>query len=196
MKHIFTCYLFLFWSSLANAFEYPALHAVIGVAANDVLNVRDEPDASSAIVAELAQNAVNISILEVSEDGKWGLMNVGERTGWAAMRFLARELDEAKVSQCFGTEPFWTANIGADSMFEQAGEKKLRFGGMKETSSLNHTERFSAIAEGLSGLMIASIRVEQCNDGMSDRQFGLSADFLIQTADGWDQYSGCCSIKK
>lgn len=67
----------------------PARYATTGVAAQDRLNIRSAPDASSDIIGAYGPYALNIEVIRLSDDGKWGLIGIGERNGWVAMRFLA-----------------------------------------------------------------------------------------------------------
>ena len=103
MRHFFTCSIFLLWTGLANAFDYPALHSVIGVAAGDLLNVREGPTTSSPVIAALRHTASGIEIIKTTADGKWGLLNVTEGTGWTAMQHLTKTIVSDPKSQCFGT---------------------------------------------------------------------------------------------
>lgn len=70
------------------AFDFPALYHVIDVADDDVLNVRAQPDAQSAIIGTLLHDEADVEVMALSDDGKWGLINVGENAGWVAIRFL------------------------------------------------------------------------------------------------------------
>lgn len=61
---------------------YLALHDVTGVAANDVLNIRENPDAASPVIGTLAPDATGVEVILV-DDG-WALVNAGERSGYAS----------------------------------------------------------------------------------------------------------------
>ena len=196
MRHFFTCSIFLLWTGLANAFDYPALHSVIGVAAGDLLNVREGPTTSSPVIAALRHTASGIEIIKTTADGKWGLLNVAEGTGWTAMQHLTKTIVSDPKSQCFGTEPFWIADFGTDASFELAGETAQSYQVVAKTNSTNRTDRFATVAQGTTGQLIATLSAKECSDGMSDRLFGLSAELLVEEAGSWTQYSGCCSLKK
>ena len=103
----------------------PALHSVTGVAAGDVLNVRDAPRASAGRVGALAPGAAGVEVTAIREG--WGRVNVGERSGWASLAFLEAEpggsLPEIGAFSCFGTEPFWSLDVVADGAFISKGAK-------------------------------------------------------------------------
>ncbi len=67
---------------------------VWNVAPDDVLNVREEPDAGSAIVAVLAPDTRGIRMFsEVvwNGDTPWGVVALEDRTAWASLDFLRPE---------------------------------------------------------------------------------------------------------
>ena len=67
----------------------PALFDVAGVGGGDRLNVREGPDARTAVVGSLAPDAKGVEVVAVDAAGAWGRVNTGERAGWVAMRYLA-----------------------------------------------------------------------------------------------------------
>ncbi|WP_165759857.1 SH3 domain-containing protein [Falsiruegeria litorea] len=173
----------------------PQLHDVTGVAADDVLNVRASASASSEKISELAHNATNVEVVDRSPDGKWGLVNSGEASGWVSFRFLAPQAENpdvpiARKLSCSGTEPFWTLEVeqGAQARFDGLGLQAMSMTADVMQQARGRIDRFS-LTVGLSG--VAMVRVQQCSDGMSDRAYGLDVDYLHQ--DG-ALYSGCCSL--
>ena len=74
----------------AGAETFPALYSVTGVAGDDVLNIRLEPDATAEAVGSLPPDATNIEVVGLSPDGGWGQVIAGEAAGWIKMEFLAR----------------------------------------------------------------------------------------------------------
>lgn len=179
---------------------WPALFDVTGVAANDVLNVRARPDASAPIVGTLAPDARNVEVIRADEHYRWGLVNIGEGTGWASLAYLARHPGQwdghipASLS-CSGTEPFWSLDLSPSSIRLDGVDLPARdFGaGLRESAS-NRRDRWSFRAwdEGtsLTGVVIST----DCSDGMSDRSYGLSLDLILSTETGFDHYAGCCSL--
>lgn len=194
MKTLLTL-LFMLCASVATAATelYPSLFNVSGVSANDVLNVRAAPNGQAAIVGTLAANARNIEV--VADQNGWGRINVGEQSGWVSMRYLTGTMrltgSPAPITTCYGTEPFWGINMTMGAViFDQPGAADETFQ-VTQTVDASTLTRSGLAGDGFSAI----IRTEMCNDGMSDRTFGLSIDALKRTPDGWMQYSGCCSIQ-
>lgn len=94
---------------------FPMLYHVDGVAEGGVLNIRAEPAMKAEVIGTLDAAARNVEVIEAQ--GGWGRINVHERTGWVAMRFLSapsnpwRDNGTPKLLRCFGTEPFWHATV-------------------------------------------------------------------------------------
>lgn len=161
----------------ARADTLPALHRVVGVSSDDVLNIRAQPHAGAPIIGMLAPGADGVEVVALSEDGRWGQVNSGEQAGWSHMRYLQRQTadswrDGTQGLRCFGTEPFWRL-----SLFLPA----TRF---PPTLAIP----FSGSRDGM-----AVLRGEACNDGMSDQAFGISA--LIYWRGDTEGLSGCCSLR-
>ncbi|GAB5438674.1 COG3650 family protein [Falsiruegeria mediterranea] len=183
------------WPGAIWAVTLPQLHDVTGVASDDVLNVRQEAGASSDKVAELAHDATNVEVVDRSPDGKWGLVNSGEVSGWVSLRYLAPHAENPDVPigrtlSCSGTEPFWSLEIeqGHQARFDGLGLQAVSMTADILQQARGRTDRFS-LTVGLSG--VAMVRAQQCSDGMSDRAYGLDVDYLHQ--DGV-LYSGCCNL--
>lgn len=67
---------------------------VWNVESDDVLNVRAEPDANSAVLAVLAHNATGITLYSEEArngDTPWGVVELDGRTGWVALDYLRPE---------------------------------------------------------------------------------------------------------
>ena len=181
----------------------PALHDVTGVAGNDVLNLRQAPDAGSPAVGSLPPNARDIEIVEKSADGKWGRLNHGEGTGWAALRFLRpQDRPEWFTAQgaldCRGTEPFWSVAVDpaqADSVTFTSPEEPgrvMKVTGVWPGETWRPVLGVTFDGAGTSGMAV--IRGEACNDGMSDMAFGLAVDLFLTGADSSSALRGCCTI--
>lgn len=174
----------------------PSLFDVTGVAADDVLNIRQEPDASAAKVGALLPDAKDVEVVDLSTDGKWGLVSTGERSGWVSMRFLEpNPVNEdyifTRALVCSGTEPFWSLGIiqGQQAVYATPDSGAETYPAGLVNTAEGRTDRFLL---GMGERLTAVIRREQCSDGMSDRVFGLDIDLVI---DGSQLYSGCCSLK-
>src|SRR5690606_22565898 len=89
---------------------------VTGVAADDVLNIRERPSASAPIIGRLAPTATNVEV--VTERNGWMQVNTRERSGWVNGRYLMYRTDvweEGRLPRtlsCLGTEPFWALTLG------------------------------------------------------------------------------------
>lgn len=190
-------------TSTALAQDWPALYDVTGVSAGDVLNVREAPDVRSPIVGKLPPHAGGIEVVEASDDGRWGLINIGQRSGWASLRYLApadtkRRSAFLPVRNCFGTEPFWSLALGdgpevawAEPGTEDA--KGLVSGWFKSQNRYDRQAARLSFFDGREGTAIFSAM--QCGDGMSDRSFGIAVELFLQGDGASRLLSGCCSIR-
>ena len=189
--------LLLALASPLRAEDLPALHAVTGVAANDVLNIRERPDAGSPIIGTLAPDATGVEVIATS--GAWALVNTDEGSGYAALRYLAREPGPAWSAlqtpiTCIGTEPFWSLEIDP-----QAGETRYR-------TPEGEGPRVAPLATVWPGLPwapsaavgleegLAVMQPQECSDGMSDRRYGIAVDIFRSGPGGAERLSGCCSL--
>lgn len=178
--------------------DFPALHAVSGVAPDDVLNIRERPDAGSAIIGTLAPDASGVEVLGVI--GSWALVNTTEGSGYAALRFLQREPGPAwnalqTPMTCLGTEPFWSLEIEP-----VAGKAKLVSSDDLNGYPLEIKQLWPAtlaapaaafsLAEGVVVLTPA-----ECSDGMSDRSYGISVDMFLDQPENL-RLSGCCLLAR
>jgi uncharacterized membrane protein len=180
----------------------PALHSVTGVAADDVLNVRAAPDAAAEILDTLAPDATGVEVVALSPGGDWAQVNAGDRAGWVALRFLAREpgpdwtaLQSPLV--CYGTEPFWSLRIdpaGGVATFETPVEsaRPMRIDWAVTGAGGPPMAGFMLDDSGAPGF--ATITPAACSDGMSDRAMGLSAGLFYDSETGPSGYSGCCRL--
>jgi uncharacterized membrane protein len=169
---------------------------VTGVAADDVLNIRAAPDAGSAIIGALEPDATGVEVVGVS--GTWALVNTAESSGYAALRFLQRELGPAWNAlqtplNCLGTEPFWSLEIDP-----VAGLTRFRTPEDPEDGIALIGEIWPgmpwapaaavALPDGLAVLYPLA-----CSDGMSDRSYAISVDLFLQGSER-TRLSGCCRM--
>jgi uncharacterized membrane protein len=186
----------------AAAQDYPALHDVTGVAANDVLNVRTAPDAGAAIVGVLAPDARDVEVVETTPAGDWARVSANETSGWAAMRFLARQPGPDWTAlqtnlSCYGTEPFWNATLNpakgtAIVARMDTGTELLTIPWSMSGTSLPAVAGFRL--KGGTGEGFATVTATQCGDGMSDAVLGLSVTLFMAGNAGPVAFSGCCSL--
>lgn len=179
----------------------PALHDVTGVAADDVLNVRAAPDAGAAIVATLPPDRRNVEVTALSPDGRWAQVGLGERSGWAARRYLAaqppRPADRLPAPlRCHGTEPFWGLWVPGDGSaeYERLPEPERQMRVVTETVPLGRLGEIAARLADDAGDATLFLRREACDDTMSDRAFGLSVRLLLTGPDGPVAHVGCCTL--
>ena len=177
----------------------PALYAVVGVAADDELNIRLEPSASSMLLGSFEHDARGIEVIALSETGSWGLVNDAETAGWVSMRYLARAPGQGEGSfpaalSCAGTEPFWSFELHADGSgrFASPVDPERDFAPGRRASAASRPDRFAFTAGGGQDVMGIVTR-EACSDGMSERAYGFALDLLLATP-GAVLYSGCCTI--
>ncbi len=197
IRALVACLALLCWSAQAGgAFELPALYRVIDVADDDTLNVRAQPTVQSDVIGTLLHNEAGVEVMALSDDGRSGLVNVGESSGWAAMRFLERSdrPNRPLRARCSGTEPFWSLSLDATHVFRAPENGSQPYRHMVELSSPNTTNSLAILGRGPDGEMIATVDARACSDGMSDRNYGLSIG-LVLTGHGNPRYlTGCCSL--
>jgi uncharacterized membrane protein len=175
--------------------ELPALFNVTGVAANDVLNIRAEATASSAVVGSFAPDATGIEVVGI--EGSWAIVNSGEGTGYVSSSFLAHDgqanwSDLSTPLSCFGTEPFWLFSVdpaAATATFDLFDGEAVTW---PVQQSWPATPRSGVVALDM-GEAIAVLRPEECSDGMSDMTYGIAFDLLMRGETGGG-YEGCCSL--
>lgn len=188
------------------AAELPALFDVTGVAADDVLNIRENPRATGAKVGDLAPDRTGVEVVELSESGDWGRVNSGEGSGWVRMTFLSEQPGpgegETLFGQplaCSGTEPFWSMAFApnVDAVFAPIDSEPVAFTVAADMMSSNVAGQAQAVIAGAYGgeTVTGIVRRAICSDGMSDRVFGLSLDMVMTDGDGSRLLSGCCTLE-
>ncbi|MDJ1009553.1 MAG: SH3 domain-containing protein [Paracoccaceae bacterium] len=181
---------------------WPALYDVAGVAEADMLNIRAEPSAGSEIIGRLAPGARAVEVVDISPDGRWGLVNAGEGSGWVSLAFLKRRAGQwaglaPETARCFGNEPFWSLAYGdKGAVFESPDALPLEFAESLRLRSRNRIDRHAHVYENDLGGFVATFRNATCSDGMSDRVYGWGVDLLLVVAgdENAQLFSGCCTI--
>ncbi|MBR9841544.1 MAG: SH3 domain-containing protein [Rhodobacteraceae bacterium] len=200
--------LFVLWPICVAAADLPALFNVTDVASNDVLNIRETPSASSAIIGSFAPNMAGIEVTGLSENGKWGRVNTGERAGWVSMRFMEAAANghwadpNTKLS-CFGTEPFWSVVLSPTTRSAEYTRPDAAPVTTEITQVLISAPGFPPAAWMMfekGALDWVQLNQASCNDGMSDREFGISAQLAVSqpmkdplTLPNY-VVNGCCSV--
>lgn len=204
MFRLVACLLLTQCFALAAAAEeppfVPRLYDVTGVAADDVLNIRAAPDASSDIVGALSPIAEGIEVTALNEMENWGRVANGESDGWVSLAFLAeRPFPPGEIPtgmSCFGTEPFWSLD------FEESGMRYRTpyvdwpyLEGRAAASPVPPGNRlFGFDTASPDGRLSGVIEAGACSDGMSDRAFGWRVTLLRQSEGALTLESGCCTL--
>lgn len=184
----------------ASAQSLPQLHEVINVGEGDVLNIRSAPSASAAIIGTLAPDARGVEVVAANEAGTWGQVNHGEGSGWVNLGFLSAvgvHIDNYNLPvglACYGTEPFWSlSNTDGALRFEtpDAPERDMEIWIAQDSGIEGDFRRMIQMA-GIGGPAVGFLYPAICNDGMSDRAFGLAISLM--TAPDASLLSGCCSL--
>lgn len=201
MKYLFAV-VCIIWGSFAAASDLPKLYAVTGVKSNDVLNIRAEPRAKAELLGTLAFNASNIEVVAISDDGKWGQINVDERAGWTAIRYLTPSSDTAPFfASCFGTEPFWGLILDETGVASEWSSPESSAPVRDLSEKINFSNSQTAGTFGYVGnaggdrIFLAKITPKICSDGMSDNLYGLAVDLTI-TGSNSQSLQGCCTLQR
>lgn len=197
-----------FAPGIASAQDLPALHDVTGVAADDRLNIRAEPEASAAALGSFAPGMTGIEVTGLSADGRWGRVNLAEQTGWASMRYLARQPGPdwwslEKPLSCYGTEPFWSLRLTPDAErveFSRMGEDPQDLAVDWATGVAGRRGQAGMALRGADSSGFATFTGQDCSDGMSDFSFGIAVTLFLTDAAGSGQgpsgWSGCCALAR
>ncbi len=193
---------------------------VTGVLAGDVLNIRSQPDGDSAVVGSIPPNTSGIEGLappETMAKTQWQKVRYGSIVGWVNARFLAADDGSLRTQQppqraaangpqgtpsaltplaCFGNEPYWMIEFGADGSATCSetceGPSGLRVSGL-ETSPQGEPEIFDILtAKGTTYLRAVIKRTGQCSDGMSD----TSHPYMFSAVGVPGELTGCCRVKE
>ncbi|MFQ6546963.1 SH3 domain-containing protein [Aestuariibius sp. 2305UL40-4] len=195
---------------------WPALYDVVDVANDDVLNIRAEPSARSEIIGSFPPDRTGIEVLRPSDDYRWGLVNAGERTGWVSLTFLVAQPGQwygayPRISQCSGTEPFWSLTMddpsklgnllgpggeGTGVSLSDPSSPTITATITREAVAANRRDRYAFQAEGPETDMSVVFFLQSCNDGMSDREYGIMTDILLRRDGEFSHLSGCCSLSR
>lgn len=196
MIRLFGILLCMFTATSLAAQSLPSLYDVTGVASADMLNVREGPSADNDIIETLTHDRKDIEVLRVQND--WGLIGMGEYNGWVSMNFLAPVPITDGAARppltCVGTEPFWDLTIdayGANFATPETANRSMIV--ISENTGSNGLSM--ALFEDLSMTHMLVVKAGYCSDGMSDREFGMSAFFYTQSPRGDYAFQGCCTFQ-
>ena len=179
----------------------PQLFDVMGVAADDRLNVRSGPGTGYRVISTLAPDATGVEVVARNAAGTWGQVNTGERAGWVALHFMRARgvhIDNYNLPvgiRCFGTEPFWSlTHDGAGQLVLDAPGKDPQPFALEiaQDSGIPGDLRRMLRATGSAGVLTGYAYPAMCDDGMSDRRYGLALG-LMPRSDG-PLLTGCCTL--
>jgi len=214
---IITFLAFTIQTSPLQAQDLPRLFQVTGVAADDTLNIRQIANATALIIGHLTPTETHIEVSAFSEDQRWGQINTGEQSGWVFMRYMADMRDPAwwelpRPLFCFGTEPFWSATIDAETSggleINIAGAPNyfMRYDWLRASlgwGSIDNPKGVTANFTNSSGShkAVTTMRTHACDDGMSDGSYGIAIQLFTTQESAGDKFShrswsGCCSLSR
>jgi uncharacterized membrane protein len=181
--------------------SFPNYADVTGVAANDVLNLRQGPDVATPIIGMLPPDATWVEVTGRSPDGRWLRLNAGESVGWAAARYLNAVPMPAWWSErvplaCGGVEPFWRLSYAPGALrFDMAGEGgqdlTIDWGG-PTAGGTAQTLGWRLSGEGTEGFAV--LKARDCTDGMSERVEAIGIDLFLRGPRGEEWLTGCCRL--
>lgn len=185
----------------AQAQEVPGLFEVVGVAADDTLNVRTGPGAGFDVIGEFAPDASGIEVTQIDWESGWGRVNFQETAGWVSMAYLG-ELPLQRVEGlprpliCYGTEPFWDIEFRGDdsAVLSVFGELAATFPEVAPVPASNLLGRSGLMAGAEGQSLHAVVTTRSCSDGMSDRLFGYEINMILDIGEGVGVWSGCCTV--
>lgn len=193
------CTLLVIGSTAVAQDSYPRLHDVVGVAPDDVLNVRAGPGASHPKVGELAHDARGVEV--VRAEGNWGQVNVDGLPGWTSLRYLAPRADGDLANTrrviCGGTEPFWDVDVfqgqSATVKTPMNYDPGEGFSAGLFQRAWNPLEKY--VLQGTDGTRDLTLIIANtyCDNGMSDDEYGFDATLIVSGPDGY-VLSGCCEL--
>jgi uncharacterized membrane protein len=186
---------------------------VEGVAPGDVLNMRSAPDAASALVAAIPADTAKLEGWGApTKNGSttWQQVRYGQAAGWVNARFLKRVDGTAPAAAppaaakgmaaltpliCFGNEPFWAIEFGADGS-ATCGETCDGPSGLHvvnvQSSPSGALEGFDLLTAGGDVYLRAVMdRTGKCSDGMSDARH----PYMFSGVGKPGPLEGCCRVK-
>lgn len=175
----------------------PALFQITGVRPGGTLNIRAEPSTGAAVIGEFAASDRNIEIVARDPSGRWGRVNRGEAGGWISLDYATsegeiwREDALPETLRCLGTEPFWSFAHTGDTLVGTTPDAPDRPLIIESVAGPAASGRRTVLARDAAGTLTLEITPQACNDGMSDRDFGLGA--RISEA-GAPDLIGCCTV--
>lgn len=195
----------------ASANDGSTSYRVDGVAADDVLNIRVDPDAESASSGTIPPAAKHVEGLGAPKKvgaTTWQRIRYGGAVGWVNARFLKANTGgvpsqppaPAKIEAltplvCFGNEPYWSLRFGADGM-ATCGSACEAPAGLRVTKVLadrsGTLDGFDLVdGEGKPWMRAVISKTGKCSDGMSDDPYPYEFTGIVESGN----FTGCCRTK-
>lgn len=188
------------------ALAEPTYHRVTGVAADDVLNVRAAPSASSADIGDLAHDATRIEAFTFDPTGNWARIALNERDGWVSTRYLTRDevptIGSSTIPEglvCGGTEPFWALGLyGEEARYSHPvdGDTDFTFDSLSVAEGRLGSPALITVATEDGQVIEATLSGAECTDGMSDRSYGWTITMQLIAPGKRRFLSGCCQLPR
>ena len=143
-------------------------------------------------------------MVDLDASGNWARIIWYDQMAWVSTHYLAPDNPPTIAGtalpeglSCGGTEPFWDVTLrSSGAQYSDPVTDPVTLGFQSAMAPAGRTGFPVMLTYAGSGGSVQSIiRPLICNDGMSDREFGLSADIVLQTATGTALYSGCCALR-
>lgn len=186
------------------------VYAVSKVAPDDGLNMRTQPGTGGSVVAVLPANAkglIGLGQEQKSGNSIWVKVAWAGRQGWVNKYYLREDVDTVDynpakpkpvvkpevVMQCGGTEPFWSMSVSEREMKVNimGGAQFTVPVSMRQQSANSTTIAVVAGARGNASTTAFLEKVEDCSDGMSDKNYPYTVTAVLN---GQKVMSGCCSL--
>jgi uncharacterized membrane protein len=183
----------IFAVSCGRAEPAGATLSVYGVGDNDTLRMRAGPSASTPETGSIPPNGDGIEAGDPTDNLNWLSVTYKGKTGFVNTSFLAygaqATRDRLPVRlQCFGTEPFWSIDVGyhralANLVFS---ESKAELSLADPETSRGFVSPWLLRGEGAADFLL--IDAKKCSDGMSDTDYSYSLSAEV----GGVLLKGCC----
>lgn len=177
-------------------------YQVVEVAADDQLNVREQPGVEGEVLGWLAFDDEDVvvtgAVMDIAGSQWWELVFDGTdgTRGWVNGRFLA-PVDEAPPASgypllCGGTEPFWSLELeDMEARYRAIDEDALAMTAGPWRMASGAVGRFAVELEhdGQPGYAGVWRERDFCSDGMSDIRYPFGT---IVARPGGEVVAGCC----
>lgn len=193
-------------SILSSSYAISQTYSVVGVADNDVLNLRDNiieygTISEAPIIARIPSNANGITVTGVTlpvGQYRWREVRYRGAVGWVNEKFLQLQdyPEFIKHLECFGTEPFWSLSLSppGGELTLPDNQEPITVTIPNISSGVGRRDLWSfsirARGTGIDGLIVYT---ESCSDGMSDFTYDYEM-FLMFLRPGGGPAQACCKI--